>query len=276
MGWIGGMAGFFCGRQFGGVLGGIAGAVLGSLFEESVRNKARGVQPPHGAGARVRSPEDKELIFLTAVGAMLAKLSKVDGHVDETEIAAGERAFVRLGLSPEKRAYCIRAFRTAKLDGHSIYDYASAFASVVQSRAVRELFYDILWDLACADGIVTEEERTILAQVPLFLGVRESLYAEQWSRRLGSRRGAGGDPRGGERRRRADGDAAASPYEILGCRREATDAELRRAFREKAKKLHPDLLRAQGLPEDFVEKANAQMARLNAAWDQIKRERNIK
>lgn len=270
MGLIGGMAGFFCGRHFGGVLGGIAGAVLGSVFEESIRNKARGAQPQPGAGGRSRSPEDKELIFLTAVGAMLAKLSKADGHIDETEIAAGERAFVRLGLTPEKRAFCIRAFRAAKQDGHSIYDYASAFASVVQSRAVRELFYDILWDLACADGVVTEEERIMLEHVPSFLGVRESLYAEQRYRRLGSgrRRSAGGS--------RAGEASDPSPYEVLGCRRDATDAELRRAFRDKAKKLHPDLLRAQGLPEDFVDKANAQMSRLNAAWDQIKRERNMK
>ena len=273
MGWIGGMAGFFCGRQFGGVLGGIAGAVLGSVFEESVREKARAVRtPPRGAAGRTRTGEDRELIFLTAVGAMLAKLSKADGHVDETEIAAGERAFVRLGLTPEKRAFCIRAFRAAKQDGHSIYDYASAFSSVVQSRAVRELFYDILWDLACADGVVTEDERTILENIPPFLGVRVSLYAEQLYRRLGSGRRTGG----GERRRRTSSGPVPSPYETLGCGPDATDAELRRAFREKAKKLHPDLLRAQGLPEDFVARANEQMARLNAAWDQIKRERNLK
>lgn len=271
MGWIGGMIGYFCGSRLGGALGGIAGAVLGSFIEamasaNSAQTESQRTPFPRKrpCGAD-RHTEQKELIFLTAVGAMLAKLSKADGHVDRTEIAAGERAFVRLGLSPEKREFCIRAFRTAKLDGHSIYDYASAFASVVQSRAVRELFYDILWDLACADGVVTEEERAILAQIPPFLGVRVSLFAEQARRRLGAGRRSADTSRD-----------ATSPYDVLGCRPDASDAELRRAFREKAKKLHPDLLRAQGLPEDFVAKANAQMARLNTAWDQIKRERGMK
>ena len=266
MGFLGGLAGFCCGRHFGGVLGGIAGAVIGSFIQEKVAENARRMSA--GAG---RSTEEKEAIFLTAVGAMLAKLSKADGHIDETEIAAGERAFVRLGLSPEKRAFCIRAFRAAKTDGHSIYDYASAFASVVQSRAVRELFYDILWDLACADGVVTEEERRILANIVEPLGVRASVYAEQWARRLGGRRSGRSSGAGG-----GGPSSASSPYDVLGCRPGATDAELRRAYREKAKKLHPDLLRAQGLPDEFLKRANEQMARLNAAWDQIKRERGMK
>ena len=51
---------------------------------------------------------------------------------------------------------------------------------------------------------------------------------------------------------------------------------MRKAYREKAKKLHPDLLRAQGLPEDLLAKANEQMARVNAAWDEIRRARGMK
>lgn len=269
MGWLGGIIGYFLGKNFGGALGGIACAVLGSCLQEFMENKARAKLARESADAagRGRMSEQKELIFLTAVGAMLAKLSKADGRVDETEIAAGERAFVRLGLTPEKRAFCIRAFRTAKSDGHTIYDYADAFASVVRSHAVRELFYDILWDLACADGVVTDEEREILARIPMHLGVRTSSYAEQYARRLG------GGGRG--RRRRTESAAPTSPYDVLGCRPDATDAEVRKAYRDKAKKLHPDLLRAQGLPEELLQKANDQMARVNAAWDEIKHARGM-
>ena len=65
-------------------------------------------------------------------------------------------------------------------------------------------------------------------------------------------------------------------YNELGCSSNATDEELRRAYRNLAKKLHPDILRAQGMPEALMGKANARMARINAAWDKIKKTRGIK
>lgn len=272
MSWLGGILGFACGRHFGGILGGIAGAVLGNMFENKLRKNAADQQQSFGPrpSGRTRTAAEKELIFLTAVGAMLAKLSKADGHVDQSEIAAGERAFVRLGLTDEKRAFCIHAFRTAKMDGHSVYDYADAFVSTVQSHAVRELFYDILWDVACADGVLAEEELEMLRGLASSLQLPAGSFERQWARRAGG--GSGSRRTGGA----ADWESAESPYDVLGCSPDATDAELRRAFREKAKRLHPDLLRAQGLPDELVEKANEQMARLNAAWDRIRRERNLK
>jgi len=261
MGWIGGILGAVCGRQFGGLLGSLIGAVIGSYAENRIRASA---ERPDSSS---RSAGDAELIFLTAVGAMLAKLSKADGHVDTSEIAAGERAFMRLGLNAEKREYCIRAFRRAKTDAHSIYEYAEAFASVVADSDIREIVYDILWDVACADGVVSESERLILQRILGPLRVRSSLYFEECMRRLRS------DSRG-----RSGGSGPSSeqdPYELLGCSRDSSDEDIRRAYRDKAKKFHPDLLRAQGLPEEMLARANAQMAKINAAWDRIRRERGL-
>ena len=65
------------------------------------------------------------------------------------------------------------------------------------------------------------------------------------------------------------------PYAIIGCRRDASDDELRDAYHEKAKKLHPDVLRAKGLSEELIALASAQMSRINEAWARIKIERRI-
>lgn len=283
MGWIGGAIGYALGSRFG-ALGGIIGAVLGSGIAELIGEKAKEAETQKRmeraarermksrAESRHGSPMEHEIVFLTAVGAMLAKLSKADGHVDATEIDAGERAFVRLGLTPDNRRICIKAFRTAKEEScHSIFDYAEAFASVVRAVAIRELMYDILWDVACADGVVSDDERRILEMVVTPLKIRASLFSEQYSRRVGSRRSSGARSSG----RSAPPPRAPSPYDILGCSESASNDELRRAYRAQAKKHHPDLLRAQGVPEEMLKRANEQMARINAAWDEIKRSRGM-
>lgn len=65
------------------------------------------------------------------------------------------------------------------------------------------------------------------------------------------------------------------PYAMIGCSRDASDDELRDAYHEKAKKLHPDVLRAKGLSEELIALASAQMSRINDAWARIKVERRI-
>ena len=275
MGWVGGTIGFLVGSRFGalaGILGAAIGNKIGNFVGEGIGHLAGGnarAQRPYAnargrASSNAGSPREREIIFLTAVGAMLAKLAKADGHIDESEIRAAEQAFVRLELTPGNRAICIRAFRAAKKDYHTIFDYAESFAAVARGVVIRELMYDILWDVACADGEVSASERRVLEMIVTQLRIRPSLFAEECHRRLNSRQSS-----------RRSYSYEPSPYEILGCDANATDDELRRAYRAQAKKHHPDLLRAQGLPEEMISRATEQMARINGAWEEIKRARGI-
>ena len=275
MGWVGGTIGFLVGSRFG-ALAGILGAVIGnkignfvgasisSIASESPRGKRPYANARGHASSHAGSPREREIVFLTAVGAMLAKLAKADGHIDESEIAAAEQAFERLELTPANREICIRAFRAAKADYHTIFDYAESFAAVARGVVMRELMYDILWDVACADGEVSASERRILEMIVTQLRIRPSLFTEECHRRLNEQRSS-----------RRSYSYEPSPYDILGCDSSATDDELRRAYRAQAKKHHPDLLRAQGLPEEMITRATEQMARINNAWEEIKRVRGI-
>ncbi len=38
---------------------------------------------------------------------------------------------------------------------------------------------------------------------------------------------------------------------------------------------HPDTLAARGVPAEFIARASEKVARINAAWDRIKRERGL-
>lgn len=255
MNWIGAAIGAFVGSSRGGILGGIIGAVLGNWVEGKIRGDAPVSAVHSQTGMR------EELVVLTAISAMLAKLAKADGHISMDEVRYCEDVFTRLGLRGEKREFCIRTFRQAKSDGNSIYDYAASFAAAQPDGDVRTVVYDILWDLACVDGRVSPEERDILANIVRPLRIDPRLFA--WH---SARRGMGDTAQAGFR---------ADPYEVLGVKRSMSNEELRTAYREKAKRLHPDILRAQGLSEELLGRANEQMSRINAAWDEIKKERGI-
>lgn len=63
-----------------------------------------------------------------------------------------------------------------------------------------------------------------------------------------------------------------NPYEILGVSRNATEAEIKAAYRELAKKYHPD----NYANTEFADIANEKMKSINEAYDSIIKERSGK
>jgi DnaJ like chaperone protein len=66
-----------------------------------------------------------------------------------------------------------------------------------------------------------------------------------------------------------------NPYDVLEISSSVSNAELKRQYHKLVIHHHPDRLIARGVPEEFVEIANKRLAAINAAWEQIKRQRGI-
>ena len=71
------------------------------------------------------------------------------------------------------------------------------------------------------------------------------------------------------------------PARVISCLlsaewRGAGDETVRKAYRELAKRYHPDRLRAEGKLEEMIGKATATMAKINGAWDAIKAARKLR
>ena len=60
-----------------------------------------------------------------------------------------------------------------------------------------------------------------------------------------------------------------NPYDILGIDRGASPKEIRAAYLEKARSLHSDLLRARGVPEEEVRKAEEEFKQVNWANEEL-------
>jgi DnaJ like chaperone protein len=61
----------------------------------------------------------------------------------------------------------------------------------------------------------------------------------------------------------------------LGVARSASDDAVRAAWKQLMRDNHPDSLASRGVPPEFIARATDKVARINAAWDRVKRERGL-
>ena len=60
------------------------------------------------------------------------------------------------------------------------------------------------------------------------------------------------------------------PYKILNVKRDDSDAEIRNQWIKLNKEHHPDNLISKGMPKEFIERANDELASINLAYEKIK------
>jgi DnaJ like chaperone protein len=234
----GALSGGGIGLALGGPLGALVGALAGHVLID--REGA-----PFG-------PAPRELVFTTGLVALAAKMARSDGVVTRDEVAAFKRIVI---VPADEQAHIERLFDLAKHTSAGFEAYAGQIAEAFRDEpALLEDVLDGLFLIAAADGAIHEDEHTYLREVATIFAIKEADFARIEARHM---------------RRPED------PYLILGATREMDDATLKRHYRRLVTENHPDREIARGLPEEAVAIATRRLAAINAAWDQIERERGL-
>ena len=189
--------------------------------------------------------------FSTAVTALGAKLAKADGRADALEFDAFAMAFQP---APGGERDVRRLYDLARQTTLGFESYARRLAK--RYRRCPRLLEDVLdglFHIAKSDGVVTADELRYLDQVGTLFG-----FGELTLRRIRAIHLGGGH---------------ADPYAILGAPHDADDAAVRSAWKAALLDAHPDRAAARGLPSEYVEVSHAKAAAINAAYDDIMRER---
>lgn len=79
--------------------------------------------------------------------------------------------------------------------------------------------------------------------------------------------------RGGTHTAANEGPSLEDSYQVLGVSSEASDAEVKKAYRKLMSENHPDKLAAKGLPESMREVAKERTAEIGNAYEQIQKAR---
>jgi DnaJ like chaperone protein len=250
---FGGMAGF----AMGGPLGAIVGAALGHAAETGAIGAMPRFETSFQFGARPRPsalPGGRDQVFSLCVVVLAAKLAKADGPVNRLEIDAFKRCF----RIPEAGARDVgRLFDQARDSQESYATYAAELANTfADNPALLEDVLGSLFVIARADGALNRREEEFLETVRAAFGL-------------------GADAAGRASQGRRAGSDEEDPYEVLGVPRDAGAATLRTAWKRLMREHHPDSLASRGVQQEFIDRASEKVARINAAWDRIKRERGL-
>lgn len=205
-----------------------------------------------GSGDESDADVNNSVPFTIAVIALGAKMAKADGVVTEREIDAFKEVFK---VSSDELANVARVFNMAKKDVAGFEIYAQQVADMFAKQPeVLEDVIDSLFHIAKADDVVHESELAFLKAVADIFGLHEKF------RCIKARHIQSGDK---------------DPYVILGVDPCVTDGELKRLYREIVKENHPDRHIAAGLPEEMISVATERLAVMNAAYEDIVKEREL-
>jgi DnaJ like chaperone protein len=248
---IGGVAGF----AMGGPAGALFGAALGHAADEGVVSNIAARALPYEAMKMAALLGRRDQIFAVNVTVLAAKLAKCDGPVTRAEIDMFKRSFA---IPESSIAEIARLFDRARVSATGYEAYAfqlgQAFAD---NRILLEQVLAGLYQIARADGPVNADEAEFLENV---------------ARRF--RLDATAADRAGQGKA-APVQSADDVYAVLGLDRKASDEVVRARWKALMRENHPDSLAARGVPQAMIDAASDRVARINAAYDVIKRERKL-
>ena len=252
---IGGVTGFAMGGPMGAILGAALGHAADSGAVHNLRDQLGG-QTQWNTARLAAAISRKDQLFSFCVIVLSAKLAKCDGLVSREEIDTFKRQF---RIPPESVRDVGRLFDQARDSAEGFETYAvqlgEAFAD---NRGMLEDVLVALFALARADGPINSREQEYLFRVHRSFGLDQTA----WDRARGAT---------AQRPHSDEPDA----YLVLGVSRGATAKEIRARWKQLIRDNHPDSLTARGVTAEFISRANDKVARINAAWDRIKRERGL-
>lgn len=245
--WIG--AAF--GGMAGGVFGALAGYALGTVVETLFSTADEGSQEPH---RRVRMTANGERnSFLMALMILSAHIIQADGKIMHSEMEFVRRMLrANFGAMAEVQGEEIlrRLFERRKQQGESawsreIMQCCDELASAMTLEQRTQLLA-LLSEIAKADGSVHPDEVEQLKLVANYLRVGSEAIDQLLN--LGE-------------------NSLEAAYKVLGVAPDATDDEVRKAYRRMALQYHPD--KVANLGDDVKAAAEKKFKELGRAKDLI-------
>lgn len=253
--WIGGIVGWMTGGMFGAV----AGVVLGHMFDKGLDSVSDESNSGERSFSDVYGNQGHRNNFLFALLVLMAYIIRADGKVMHSEMEF-VRNFLRNnfgeGAVAQGEQILIKLFNEQKRQG--TYNYRNTVNQCCQQIAMNMQYAErlqllsFLSAISKADGRVTNDEVLAIRECAQWMQISKSDVESMFN--LG-------------------GNTLEEAYKVLGVSPDATDDEVRKAYRKLALQHHPD--RVATLGEDIRRAAEQKLQKINEAKERIYKERGM-
>ncbi|MCF6299502.1 MAG: co-chaperone DjlA [Proteobacteria bacterium] len=256
---IGSIIGGILGYKFGGFLGMVFGFWLGQMLSKSIESST--------SSPKKRAIQES---YFTALFLTLGKIAKIDGKVTATEIQRAQGIMQHMRLNEELRQRAIKLFNKGKTSGYDINPALRKFARLSRSSlSLRQMFLEMLVDVAEADGIMSASEWKIIDRTCDMIGYPKNLFLAMLKMRgfkSFNQQHSSNQQYQYQKRTSSKDD----PYMTLGVNSDDSKAVIRRAYKKLMGQHHPDKLIAKGLPPEMVKVAEEKAKKIQSAWESVK------
>ena len=183
-------------------------------------------------------------------------MSAADGHVDDRELAVIRSMFLRAGAPPVIERMFENVISAAPRE-KEIPQLLLELRRIADRDDI-EIVLHALLQIIGADGRADDNEMQFFYVIASGLGLTSDETHRIIVEAVGETRGAEGE------RERGSGRSA---YETLGLSPTASREEVRKTYRDLARKYHPD--RVEHLGPEFQELANKRMSEINQAYETL-------
>lgn len=226
----------------------------------SGNNTSRFQQPPRGDGRRYYTGNRYETggyntstrhYALRPLVAIFATIMKADGRVMRSELNYVREALIRQ-FPPSDVQRALIDLRDMLKTSFRLSPYLMTLRHSLTEGGKTSLLH-VCFELAGIDGVLNDAEIRAIREVAAGMGVSSIQFENILSR---------------YQRKEVD------YYQVLGISRQATNDEVKRAFREAAQQYHPDRY-AQASAEK-QQQATEKFKKINRAYEEIKKQRGMK
>ncbi len=248
MQWLGKGIGGLIGALFG-PLGSLVGVLLGHQYDQSK------------GGTRIGSVHEISRLFFETTFEVMGRVAKIDGRVSEDEVRVARRIMHGLRLSDEQVQYAIEHFTRGKSAAYPLENRLSALAEQLGGRGdLARAFVQIQLQAAIGAGSVGADKRQLLWRVAGAIGDSRAELA-QLEATVRSFASGGTQP--------TSVQCLQAAYRVLGVSPQASNGDVKTAYRRLMSQHHPDKLVARGLPKSMIGVAEQKTHEVRTAYEQI-------